>query len=231
MFYKYDIHVHSKEGSPCAHDSARDLAKAYANGGYEGFVLTDHFYKSHIMSDGSYKNGVMRNYNAFLEARDEGKKCGVDVLFGIEFRYNGDDFLTFGIDLDFLLANEDIFDISFEEYARRVHEAGGFISQAHPFRNGKRPIVVQIPYVDAIEVFNASHSDTDSHYPAYYNDLAELLAEKMGLVGTAGSDTHDVRKSDFTPYRKASMLFNERIKDEKHLVELLRKNEFGIYKY
>lgn len=231
MFYKYDIHVHSKEGSPCAHDLARELAKAYANGGYAGFVLTDHFYKSHIMSDGSYKNGVMRNYNAFLEAKDEGKKCGVDVFFGIEFRYNGDDFLTFGIDLDFLLANEDIFDISFEEYARRVHDAGGFISQAHPFRNGKRPIVIQMPYVDAIEVFNASHSDTDSHYPAYYNDLAELLAKKTGLIGTAGSDTHDVRKSDFTPYRKGSMLFNERVKDEKHLIELLRKNEFGIYKY
>ena len=232
MFYKYDIHVHCKDGSPCArNDTARDMARAYANGGYAGFVLTDHFYKSHIMADGSYKNGVMKNYNAYLEAKDEGEKCGIKVLFGIEFRYNGDDFLTYGIDLDFLLKNEDIFDIDFAEYSRRVHEAGGIIIQAHPFRNGNRPIVIQVPYVDAIEIFNASHSDTDSHYPAYYNDLAELLAKKMGIIGTAGSDTHDVRKSDNTPYRKGSMLFNEEVRDEKHLIELIKKNEFSIYKY
>ncbi len=232
MFYKYDIHLHSNEGSPCGNASARDLAKAYKNGGYTGFVLTDHFYESHIMSAGSYKDGVMRNYNAYLAAKEEGDKCGVDVLFGIEYRYQSDDFLTYGIDLDFLLENEDIFDISFEEYARRVHEAGGFIVQAHPFRYIKKPIVVQVPYIDAIEIYNGSHTDNGtSHYPAHFNDSAELFAKNMGLIGTAGSDTHDIRKWDFTPFRKASMLFSERVKDEKHLVELMKKNEFSIYKY
>lgn len=231
MYYKYDIHLHSDEGSPCGNASAKDLPRAYKNGGYSGFVLTDHFFREHIMSAGSYKDGVMRNYNAYLEAKKEGDKIGIDVFFGIEFRYRGDDFLTYGIDLEFLLANEDIFDIDFAEYSRRVHEAGGFIIQAHPFRNGNRPVVIQVPYIDAIEIFNASHNDTTSHYPAFYNDLAEHFASKMGIIGTAGSDTHDIRKSDFTPYRKGSMIFGEKVRDEKHLIELIRENRFGIYKY
>ena len=231
MFYKYDIHLHSDEGSPCGKAPARDLPMAYKNGGYSGFVLTDHFYKEHILSAGSYKDGVMRNYNAYLTAKKEGDKIGVDVFFGIEYRYCGDDFLTYGIGLDFLLSNEDIFDIDFAEYSRRVHEAGGFIIQAHPFRNGKRPVVIQVPYIDAIEIFNASHHNTESHYPAFYNDLAEHFAREMGIIGTAGSDTHDIRVSDNTPYRKGSMLFKEKVKDEKHLIELIKENKFGIYKY
>lgn len=232
MFYKYDIHVHSKEGSPCGKDSARDIARAYSNSGYAGFALTDHFYREHIMSDGCYKNGVMRNYNAYLEAKNEGEKAGTDVFFGIEFRFEKDDFLTFGIDLDFLLANEDIFDISFEEYADRVHEAGGFIIQAHPFRYIKKPIVVRVPHVDAIEIYNGSHTDNGtSHYRGYFNDIAEVFAKNMGIIGTAGSDTHDVKKDTCEPFRKASMLFDEKISDEKHLIELIKRNEFSIYKY
>ena len=43
MFYKYDLHVHTKEGSPCGKNTAVDIVRCYVNGGYSGIVITDHF--------------------------------------------------------------------------------------------------------------------------------------------------------------------------------------------
>ena len=229
--FKYDIHVHSKEGSPCGKDSAVDIARAYAKGGYDGFVLTDHFGRYLLDLFDSYREAIDNQYRAYCLAREEGERLGLRVFFGIEYRHGVYDFLTFGIDRDFLLRNEDIFEIPFEEYAARVHEVGGLIIQAHPFRKvGRHPLMIQNSYVDAIEIYNGSHVPYHSPYPAVYNDLAAHYAEVMGLIGTAGSDTHDVDKRDGTPFRHASMLFEEKIDSVEMLMAKIRGRQFVIEK-
>ena len=47
---------------------------------------------------------------------------------------SGKEVLTYGINLDFLLAHPNIDVAPIKDYCDAVHEAGGFISQAHPFR-------------------------------------------------------------------------------------------------
>jgi len=232
MFYKYDIHVHTKEGSPCGKNTAEEIVRAYANAGYTGLVITDHFTENTTKIHGGYKNGVDNQYHAYLLAKEEGDKQAIDVFFAIEFRYQSYDFLTYGITPEFLYANEDIFNIPFSEYSRRVHEVGGIIFQAHPFRYDKtNPLCIQLPFVDGIEIYNGSHLDNiTTPYPSYFNELAEILAEKMGLIGIAGSDTHDVDFSDNTPFRKASMLFPEKLVSIVHMKELILERKFSIYK-
>ena len=136
-----------------------------------------------------------------------------------------------GIDKEFLLSNPDIFDIHVSEFSERVHKYGGIIIQAHPFRYLKgHELRIFVPYVDAIEIYNGSHVLTLSHYPPFYNDLAEAFAKEMHIIGTAGSDNHDVRKDTNTPLRIASMLFDEKIHDINQMAELIKNNRFSICK-
>ena len=58
------------------------------------------------------------------------------VLFGLEHHYGaGKEVLTYGIDLDFLLAHPDLHLLPLEEYRRVVNQAGGLVVMAHPYRH------------------------------------------------------------------------------------------------
>ena len=76
------------------------------------------------------------------------------------------------------------------EAIQRLRDQGAFISVSHPFdvmRKGHWPLEVLIeiaPLVDAIETFNARC------FAPVYNMQAQQFAEKMGLMGTVGSDAH-----------------------------------------
>ncbi|MFQ5942590.1 MAG: PHP-associated domain-containing protein [Anaerolineales bacterium] len=73
---------------------------------------------------------------------------------------------------------------------RRMRDQGAVISVAHPldpFRGGawQEPALREIlPYVDALEIFNARTVGKGA------NERAQELAAEVGLPGTAGSDAH-----------------------------------------
>lgn len=76
------------------------------------------------------------------------------------------------------------------EAIHRLKEQDAVISVAHPldpFRGGawREPALLEIlPYVDALEIFNARTVGKDA------NGRARDLANEVGLPGTAGSDAH-----------------------------------------
>ena len=74
---------------------------------------------------------LFRGYRA---AKEEGDRIGLSVYKGWETNTEGREFLTYGLDEAFLLANPDIADVGVREYLRRVAEAGGWVVHAHPFR-------------------------------------------------------------------------------------------------
>ena len=82
----YDTHVHSSECSGCAKNNVRELVHAYKEAGFSGFVLTNHFYHGNtaLSRDIAWEDFANAYYNAFLEAKAEGDKYGVDVIFGLE---------------------------------------------------------------------------------------------------------------------------------------------------
>ena len=43
--FKYDTHIHTKEGSLCATASGSYQAEAYKDAGYTGIIITDHFFR------------------------------------------------------------------------------------------------------------------------------------------------------------------------------------------
>ncbi len=225
--YIYDTHVHSQECSACAHSSARELVRAYKAAGYSGFVLTNHFYRGNTRIDRGlpWAEFVKPYYDAYLEAKDEGEKLDFDVIFGIE-EYVGQhkEYLLYNIDLEFLLANPDMPDIDAKELARRVHEAGGFVSFAHPYRF--RPEYMNAFYepdfshVDAVEVHNACND-------AAANDKALAAAKELGLYATFGSDTHNVSQANNGDI--VGMAFSHRVKTAAELVAALKESDTRAY--
>ena len=124
--------------------------------------------------------------SGYENAKKEGDICGLDVFFGWEYTIKGSDFLTYGLDLDFLLTHPDLDKLPIDKYSRIVRENGGFIAQAHPYKDDyyvEYKFPVDHRYLDAVEVFNSSVSDIT-------NEKAFIFAEKYDLPMLAGTDSH-----------------------------------------
>lgn len=186
--YKYETHLHTKEASACAGSTGAEMVRAYAKAGYAGIIVTDHFFNGNtaIPKHLLWETRVSLFCRGYENAREEGARLGLHVFFGWEYGYHGTDFLTYGLDKSFLLANPDMLAWPIEEYFDRVHRHGGFITHAHPFREASHISAIRLfpGYVDAVEVINASHTN-----PAY-NEKAMQFAKQYSLLQTSGSDTH-----------------------------------------
>ena len=227
MAYFYDLHVHSSECSGCAASSVTTLVRAEKAEGYSGFVLTNHFLTGNncIPSDWSWEKKVTAYWDAYLLGREEGEKIDFDVFFGIEHNYgNAQEILIYGIDLDFLLANPDMCEITPEELCDRVHAYGGFVSHAHPYRERgyipKGDNHMDFSYLDAIEIYNSANSESE-------DARARELCERLGLAYTAGNDMHYA--PHFATYPKGGLAFDRRIKDSRELVSALRACEGKLF--
>ena len=186
MLYRYETHCHSSQCSRCAHSTAQELVRAYHKAGFAGLVLTDHFIHGHTCVDSSlpWPERMMRYYGAYHEAKAEGEKLDFDVIFGIEHAYGGgQEVLCYGIDLDFLLNNPDIPALSIDQFAERIHEYGGILIQAHPYRYGGAEITLPKNLIDGIEVYNAGNDPVK-------NEMALEKALEKEQIHTSGGDIH-----------------------------------------
>jgi len=196
MPYLYDTHLHSSEASVCGSSTAAEQIRASKDRGYTGVILTDHLVKGYTNCDDSlpWKEQVRFFVSAYEKAKKEGDACGVDVFFGWEFAarddQNGLDFLTYGLDEEFLLRNSNLLDLTIKEYCDLVHKHGGYIAQAHPFRDiakGPEWGAVNPHLLDGVEVFNAGKAHGN------INRLAYEFAAFHNLPMQAGSDSHHVK--------------------------------------
>jgi hypothetical protein len=186
--YRYETHLHTKEASACAGSTGAEMVRAHYRAGYSGMIVTDHFFNgnSSIPSHLPWAERVELFCRGYENALEEAKKLDFRVFFGWEYSDSGADFLTYGLDKDFLLANPDMLSWPTEKYLRIVREHGGFVSQAHPYREAWyiKSIRVFPEHVDAVEVRNASNMDP------LYDERALEMANKYSLYQTGGSDTH-----------------------------------------
>lgn len=222
-FYKYDTHVHDNLGSACGADLPEDIVAAYAKAGYAGLCFTNHFFSGNTAVDRDlpWADFVTAYWNAYLRGKEFAAKNYPDftVLFGIEHHYAaGKEVLTYGIDLDFLLAHPNLHEYSIKDYCAAVHEAGGYISHAHPFRNRA--------YIDMSYELDPSNWDAvevNNHYNyPEENALAEELAAKYNLQRTSGGDEH---AKDGEGVAKAGMAFPYPVHNEKEFVAALRSGD------
>ena len=186
--YKYDLHVHTKEGSACGQATGAEMAEAAARRGYAGLGSTDHFFNGNTTASPElpWAEKVQLLEQGYLHAKQRGEQLGLDVFFGWEFGYSGSDFLTYGLDTQWLLAHPDVHRLPLYDYLQLVRAEGGMTIHAHPFREAWYVHVMRlVPELeDAVEIYNTSHQD-----PAY-NERAAWYADTYGLTGVSGSDAH-----------------------------------------
>lgn len=210
----FDLHAHSAAISVCCRIPGEVVVKEALRAGLDGIVLTNHYQHSYLQStDG--QEFVTRYLREFEETKAAGEKLGIRVLFGVEVTMNfasNVHLLIYGPGEDFLREYPLLFTYTQKELYRLVHEAGGVLIQAHPFRNGST--ILDTRYLDGLEVnchplYKNSHKDT----------LAEA-AETEGLILTVGGDYHA------DTYRPLCGTFlPDTITNEKSLARFLRETE------
>ena len=185
--YLYETHMHTAEASKCSDTPGREYIARYRDFGYDGIIITDHFFHGNCAVDRElpWPEFVNRFCLGYEHAREEGEKRGFPVFFGWEENFHGDEFLIYGLDKQFMLDHPEMLTWTQAEQYRTVRAAGGCVVQAHPFRARAYIHTIYLwPYCcDGAEVVNTSNEDA-------WNTLALRYAESLGLPVTAGSDNH-----------------------------------------
>ena len=221
--YLYETHCHCSQCSACGCSTAREMVRGYKAAGYAGLVLTDHFIRGNTAVDRSlpWEQQMRAYHDAYLEAKEEGDKLDFDVIFGIEHAYgSGKEVLLYGIDLEFLLKNDDIRRISLGELADRVRAYGGLVIMAHPYRDRSyvdMSVGPQEEVLDGIELYNACNDPGE-------NLQALPLAERNPhYILTSGGDIHHCADPRIGA---AGLWFHRRIRDGKELVEAMKAGDY-----
>lgn len=217
--FKYETHLHTSEVSACSYLDAKTQVKLHYEKGYTGIVVTDHFVNGNCTVDKQLPwhariKGFMNGYQQAFEAA---KGLDFDVFFGLEYSYHGADFITYGVDEAFLLSNPDLLDWPIEQYFDMVHQAGGFIIHAHPFREAFYIPKIQLftEYIDAVEVMNNNNSLMT------YNEKAFNYAKANNLPMTKGTDLHYLKDVG-----ALNMTFDKRAKSIFDLIEMIKTSRF-----
>lgn len=214
--YLWETHMHTAETSRCGEVPGAEMVAAYHRAGYHGVVITDHFMNGYSVaaSKPTWKAKIDTMYKGYRAAKAAGDALGMPVLYGCEWTSLGADFLTFGVEPAFWYDQPDLTYLDIDSYVKRVHDAGGFVSQAHPYR-AEAYLPPDVPkrwdIVDAYEVFNGSHADHS------WDDQALAEARAHGLLQTAGSDAHRPPQ-----IAKAAIAFDESFTSEADFLAALR---------
>jgi hypothetical protein len=167
MAWLYDLHVHTSNYSACGRSSADEMCRKAIASGLTGIALTEH--------DFWWPEGEFRELQA--EYPD------LIIFKGVEYACLDDHFLVFlpepnyGTDLRFR---------NISELISRVHDLGGIIIWAHPFRYDRSiPEWLQNANLDGIEV-DSNNMDIRA------NGLALEVSEDKGYKVFQNSDAHHV---------------------------------------
>ena len=188
--YKYELHVHTSEGSRDSRMSGSDMVKHYRSLGYAGVCITDHFTGSITRPlNAPWKEQMDVFCSGYEAAAKAAEGTDFQVFFGLEYSYLGTDFLTYGLSREWLKAHPRLLELSVRDYLSLVRESGALAVQAHPYREADYIDHIRLypSDVDGIETVNAGRTQR-------CNRLGEILAQEYGLLKTGGSDLHVSRQ-------------------------------------
>lgn len=211
--FLYDMHVHTSEVSPCGKVSSSDLVHMYKKAGYQGVVITDHYYEAYFESlkCSTWEEKVHKYLEGYRKASGEGRKAGLDVILGIELRFQGsiNDYLVYGVDEDFLLKNKELYTLDLCSFKELIKDKDILIYQAHPYRFDGMPASPAL--LDGIEVYNGNPRHESR------NSKAFDFARENNLKMISGSDFHNPEDLAL-----GGIMIPERLKDQKQLVNFLK---------
>lgn len=186
--YLYETHLHTKGVSACGSTEPEDYIDVYKRAGYAGIIVTDHFFNGNSGIDRSllWEEKVRQYCSGYERALEASKGKDFDVFFGIEYNFEGDEYLLYGIDKDWLIVHPEIMTQTHEGLFKMINEAGGLMIQAHPYRMRDyiKKLNLHPECVHGLEVYNAGNRPEE-------NDKALALAKEKNLPCTSGSDMHN----------------------------------------
>ena len=187
--FLYEMHCHTAEGSRCASLSGSELAHLYAEKGYQGVIVTDHFYGGNTAIDrkkpwSKWVDGFLKGYE---NAQKEGKRMGLQVFLGWEYNDRGTEILTYGLDGEWLKNHPELTNINAEKYCDIIRNAGGITIHAHPFRQRHyvKTIRLMPGLTDGVEAVNKCNEPKENY-------LADQYADNFGLMKIGGTDFHNL---------------------------------------
>lgn len=191
MSYRYETHMHTRQGSSCSSSSGAEMARAHKEAGYAGIFVTDHFFNGNcaVPADLTWQERVERFCSGYEDAKAEGDRIGLQVFFGFEYNTYGTEFLIYNLSKQWLLEHEGIDRMDTRKALAIMRRDGAFVIQAHPFRErGYIDHFQLFPRdIDGVEAINAAHLGEEGKR---MNDRAFLYAQMFDLPVTAGSDSH-----------------------------------------
>lgn len=227
--YLYEMHQHTAGCSACAGADPVKTVKALKAAGFTGMVLTNHFFRGNtgINRRLEWVDFVRPYIAAYEVAKAAGEKLDFDVLFGLEEGVGGGkEVLLYGITPAWVLAHPQLRELhgdreSLERLCAMVHEGGGLVYQAHPFRVREyiadpwKPLPPE--FLDGVEGYNACNSPVE-------NARAVAFAREFDLPLVAGSDSH---VADFRG--RYGIACYHRIRTGQELAETLLEQDYELY--
>ena len=221
---KWELHVHTAECDPHAKVEAAEIVKMYREIGYDGIVITDHYFMlSHEwfredVTEGDHRGFIDRWLRGYRAAREAGERSGLSVLLGAEVRLDGsniNDYLVYGLTEEFFYHAPLLHQFQSPEELIAALPAEACVVQAHPFRNG---MTVQAPPAGlfGIEVYNGGTED-------FRNGMAKDFAAHYGVVPTSGSDFHHPRHLG-----RGGICTDRQIHTSAELLDTLRSRAYSL---
>lgn len=218
---KMDLHIHTAQVSPCGSVTAKDLVELYHEKGYEGLVITDHYFKGFFedLVHLTWEQKIHHFLEGYKVALHYGSQFSMTILLGMEIRLESDpnDYLVYGIDEEFLIHNPKLYDLSVSELLEKVREHHLMIFQAHPFRKGMHRNY--IPLLDGFECYNGNRRHDSG------NLLAEKFLEETQLIGISGSDFHELEDLAY-----GGIVLQHKVESMEQLMRVLKSKEFKVIK-
>ena len=187
MPYLYETHMHTCQASACGTSTGKEHARFYKDAGYTGIIMTDHFFGGNtaVNRELPWEERINRFWSGYEDAKEEGDRIGLDVFFGLEQNYAGDEYLIYGLTKEYMMAHPEMAHWTRRQQLEEVHKAGGCVIQAHPFRirGYMSRIRLGTLFCDGIEAANVGNEQMD-------DARAFRMGKELGLVMTAGSDNH-----------------------------------------
>lgn len=181
----YETHFHTRLGSACARSLGPEYLERYKRLGYDGIMVTEHFWRGNIAVDRRlpWRDFVEAFCRGYEDTKAAGDKVGIKVFFGWEETIEGDDYLVYGLDKAWLLKHPEVKGWTRWQQLEEVRRHGGCVVQAHPFRDRDYIDAIHLGPADAYEVGNTGNLKE--------HDLqAYRWALRQGHLMTAGSDIH-----------------------------------------
>ena len=219
---KYELHAHTAECDRVALHSGDEMVRLYADAGYSGMVITDHYFSLFYewfkdeFCPSDHKSIIDRYLRGYHSARNEAERIGFSLLCGAEVRFDNtpNDYLIYGLEED------DLYTLPLLNRLKNLRELlavlpdRAVVVQAHPFRDNMT--VVSPDLLFGVEAHNGRTSP-------FRNKMARDYAEHYGKVMTSGSDFHKMKD-----LAKGGIVTPRTVTCSAELVELLKSGDYSL---